>query len=106
MSGLKRRDFVALLGGTAAWPLAARAQQADKPVIRYLSGRSSDAEARHQDAFRRGLEESGYVAGRNVAIESRNSDGQHSRLAALATDMIRQRAGSLIRIATTFALVA
>src|SRR5262245_29251802 len=103
---MKRREFITLLGGVAAWPLTARAQQAGMPVIGYLSGRSSDAEARLQDAFRRGLEESGYVEGRNVAIEYRFSEGQDARLPALAGDLVRQGVAVLVATDTPSALVA
>src|SRR5262249_37056577 len=101
---LRRRDFITLLGGAAAaWPLAARAQQ---PIIGYFSGRSSEAEVRLRDAFRRGLEESGYVEGRNVTIEYRYSDGQDERLPALAADLIRQRVAVLVATDTPSALAA
>jgi putative tryptophan/tyrosine transport system substrate-binding protein len=104
---MRRREFITLVGGAAAaWPLMARTQQADKLVIGYLSGRSSDAEARLQDAFRRGLEESGYVEGRNVAIEYRFSDGQDGRLPALAADLVRQGVAVLVATDTPSALVA
>jgi putative ABC transport system substrate-binding protein len=70
---IQRREFITLLGGAAAaWPLAARAQQ---PLIGYLSGRSFDVEERLRDAFRWGLEQSGYPAGHNVAIEYHFSEG-------------------------------
>src|SRR5262245_30422023 len=103
----RRREFITLLGGAVSgWPLAARAQQAGMPVIGYLSGRSSDAEARLQDAFRRGLEETGYVEGRNVAIEYRFSEGQDARLPALAGDLVRQGVAVLVATDTPSALVA
>jgi len=60
---MKRREFISFIGGAAVWPLAARAQQPAMPVIGYFSGRSPEAEAPILDAFRKGLEETGYLAG-------------------------------------------
>ena len=72
---LRRREFVAGLGGAVVWPLAARAQQRAMPVIAYLSGRTADSEASVLVSFRRGLGDVGYAEGRNVAIEYRFTDG-------------------------------
>ena len=84
---MRRREFIALLGGGAvAWPLVARAQQPPRRVIGYLDVGSPDAGIA---AFRRGLSEIGYVEGRNVAIEQRWADGQYDRLPALVTDLVR-----------------
>jgi putative ABC transport system substrate-binding protein len=88
---LKRRDFIRLLGGTAAtWPLAARAQQ-PTPAIGYFSGRSAASDRSMVAAFRDGLGETGYVEGKNVAIEFRWADGQYERLPSLADDLARRR---------------
>src|SRR5262249_12399610 len=101
-----RRAFVAVVGGAAAaWPGGPHAQQSHPP-IGYLSVRSSEAETPLRDAVRRGLEEAGYVEGRNVAIEYRFSGGQDERLPALAADLVRQRVAVLVATDTPSALVA
>jgi len=89
---VKRRDFITLLGGAAAWPLAVRAQQVAMPVIGYLNSVTPEGyPSGYLPALRRGLKESGYVESENVAIEYRWAENQPERLAALAADLVRRQ---------------
>ena len=91
-NSIQRREFIAGLGGaTAAWPLAAHAQQPALPVIGYLSGRNGKQSGASTAAFLQGLDEQGYIEGRNVEILYRWAETQLDRLPALAADMVRRR---------------
>ena len=83
---LKRREFIALFGGVAAWPLSTHAQQPATPVVGFLNIRVPGADPHLLAAFRRGLQETGYVEGQNVAIENRWANNQYDRLPELAAD--------------------
>jgi putative ABC transport system substrate-binding protein len=103
---MRRRDFIKVIGGAAAWPLAAHAQQTRMPVIGFLNSSSPDPDGDRVQAFRRGLGETGYVEGRNVSIEYRWADGHNDRLQSMAVDLVRRGVNVLVTGGTPATLAA
>ena len=105
---MRRREFITLLGGTAAtWSLAARAQQPAPPVVGFFGGNSpSLITAELVRAFRQGLRETGYVEGQNLVVEYRWTEGHNDRLSAFASDLVRRQVAVIVAITTPSALAA
>src|SRR6516165_10271092 len=105
-ANIKRREFITLLGGAAAWPLGAHAQQAAMPVVGYLHSGSAEASSALVAAFRKGLSEAGFVEGQNVALEFRWAAGQEDRLREMAADLVRRRVAVIATPASTAGALA
>jgi putative tryptophan/tyrosine transport system substrate-binding protein len=103
---MRRREFITGLGGVAAWPLAGRAQQRAMPVVGLLYGGSPEASANGVSQFRQGLSETGFVEGRNVAIEYRFAQNEFDRLPALAAEFVRRQVAVIVTPSSTPAALA
>jgi putative tryptophan/tyrosine transport system substrate-binding protein len=93
---MRRREFIAGLGSAAAWPLAALGQQTAMPVVGYLTSRSLESDVSMLAAFRRGLNEAGYVEGQNVAIEHRSAEGQYDGLPSIVADLVKRKVAVIL----------
>jgi len=102
---MKRREFITLVGGVAAWPLAAQAQQS-KPEIGFINAASAQSYARQLAAFLKGLAETGYIDDRNVAIQYRWAEGQNDRLPEMAADLVRRKVAVIAATSTPAAVAA
>src|SRR5262245_3913296 len=106
-SAVRRREFIALIGGAAAWPLAASAQQSAMPVIGFLDIRSPDTLIEDRlRAFRQGLKDTGYVERENVAIEYRWAENQADRLPELAAELVRRQVAAIVTTGGPVAVLA
>src|SRR5499425_858592 len=102
-SHIGRRKFLATLGGAAAWPLAARAQQPVMPIVGLVSPRSPEDSSRLGAVFRKALNEAGYIEGQNVMVEYHWLEGQFNRLPALMADLVRRRVAVIAAPAGNYA---
>jgi len=98
---MRRREFITLLGGAAAWPLAVGAQQAAMPLVGFVTGLSSNYVAGRKPAFRQGLREVGYVEGQNVVVEYHSVEGQSGRLSGVVTDLIERKVAVIVAVGGT-----
>jgi putative ABC transport system substrate-binding protein len=103
---MQRREFITLLGATAAWPVAARAQQSGMPVIGFLGSSSSGADNSFIEHLRRGLGDAGFVEGHNLVVEYRWAEGRYDRLPALAAELVRRPVAVLVAGGITAAVAA
>ena len=103
---IRRREVITLLGGAAAWPLAARAQQSAMPTVGFVTGRSAEATVRQLAAFRKGLNETGYVEGQNLVVEYHWLEGKYDRLPALMADLVRRRVAVIAALSNPTVLAA
>jgi ABC transporter substrate binding protein len=103
---MKRRAFIAGLGGAAVWPFRARAQQTPLPVIGFLHGGAPEPNDERLVAFLKGLRETGFVEGQNVALEFRWAEGQYDRLPAMAADLVRRQVAAIATLSSTPAALA
>ena len=97
---MRRRDFITLVGSAAAIPLAAHAQQQTLPVVAFLRTGSADTNARNVAAFRKGLNETGYIEGQNVTVEYYWLESPHDRLPALIAELVRRQVAAIATIGT------
>ena len=103
---MRRRDFITLLGGAAAWPLAARGQQAGTPVIGFLNAGSAAAQTSYTAALLQGLKETGHVEGQSLTIGYRYADFQNERLPAIAFDLVQRRVSVIVALGGPASAVA
>ena len=103
---VRRREFITLLGGAAACPFAARAEQAAMPIVGFVEGRSAEATVRQAAEFRKALSETGYVEGQNVMVEYHWLDGQYDRLPAVMAGLVRRRVAVIAALSNAPALAA
>jgi putative tryptophan/tyrosine transport system substrate-binding protein len=103
---MKRRDFIAVLGGAAAWPVAARAQRPATPLVGFVNAGSLEGYRPMVAAFRQGLQESGYAEGRDIAIEYHWAEGKNDRLPAIVADLVRRQVAVIVATSTPAVLAA